>query len=29
MFTERDKEIYKEIAGDPLLELGYERHNDW
>ena len=28
-FTERDKEIYKEAAGDLLIKLGYERDNNW
>ena len=28
VFTERDKAIYKEIAGDLLIELGYEKDND-
>jgi Sulfotransferase domain len=28
-FTERDKEIYKEEAGDLLIRLGYERDLDW
>lgn len=29
VFTERDKEIFKEEAGELLLELGYEDSNDW
>lgn len=29
VFTERDNEIYKKIAGDLLVELGYERDNNW
>jgi len=29
VFTERDKAIYKEIAGDVLIELGYEKDNNW
>lgn len=29
VFTEQDKILYKEIAGDLLIELGYERDNDW
>ncbi len=29
LFNERDKEIYKEEAGDLLLRLGYERDPDW
>jgi hypothetical protein len=28
-FTERDKEIYKEEAGELLIRLGYERDLDW
>jgi hypothetical protein len=28
-FTERDKEIFKEEAGDLLVELGYEKNHDW
>ena len=29
MFTERDKEVFKEEAGDLLIELGYEKDVDW
>jgi hypothetical protein len=29
VFTERDKRIFKEVAGDLLIELGYERNHDW
>jgi hypothetical protein len=29
VFTERDKEAFKEVAGDVLIELGYERDNNW
>lgn len=29
VFTERDKKIFKEEAGDLLVKLGYERNNDW
>jgi hypothetical protein len=29
VFTERDKEIFKEVAGDLLIELGYEKDDDW
>jgi hypothetical protein len=29
VFTERDKEIYKEAAGDLLIKLGYENDYDW
>jgi hypothetical protein len=25
VFTARDREIYKEMAGDRLIEMGYER----
>jgi hypothetical protein len=28
-FTERDKQIYKEEAGELLIRLGYERDLDW
>ena len=28
-FTERDKEIYKEEAGELLIRLGYEKDYDW
>jgi hypothetical protein len=28
-FTERDKRIYKDEAGELLIRLGYERDNDW
>ena len=28
-FTEKDKLIFKEEAGDLLVELGYEKDNDW
>jgi hypothetical protein len=28
-FTERDKRIYKEEAGDALIQLGYERDSNW
>ncbi|MDQ3603823.1 MAG: sulfotransferase domain-containing protein [Actinomycetota bacterium] len=28
-FTERDREIYKEEAGELLIRLGYERDLDW
>jgi len=28
-FTARDKEIYKEEAGELLIRLGYERDLDW
>jgi hypothetical protein len=28
-FTKRDREIYKEIAGDLLIQLGYEKDYDW
>ena len=29
VFTERDREIYKEVAGDLLIKLGYARDNSW
>jgi len=29
VFTERDKEIFKDAAGDLLIELGYERNGAW
>lgn len=29
VFTERDKDIYKEVAGELLIELGYEEDNGW
>jgi hypothetical protein len=29
VFTERDKEIFKERAGDLLIDLGYEKDNVW
>jgi hypothetical protein len=29
VFTERDREIFKEAAGDLLIELGYEKDNAW
>ena len=29
VFTERDKDIYKNEAGDLLVELGYEKDHDW
>jgi len=29
VFTERDKQIFKEAAGELLIELGYERDDDW
>ena len=28
-FTEQDKREFKAVAGDLLIELGYERDNDW
>lgn len=28
-FTEADKRLFKEIAGEMLVELGYERNSDW
>jgi hypothetical protein len=29
LFTERDKEIFKEIAGDTLISWGYEKNLQW
>jgi hypothetical protein len=29
VFTKRDREIYKELAGDRLVEFGYEKSFDW
>jgi hypothetical protein len=29
VFTEEDKSGFKEIAGDLLIKLGYEKTNDW
>jgi hypothetical protein len=29
VFTDRDREIFKEEAGDLLVELGYEKDRDW
>jgi hypothetical protein len=29
VFTERDKAIYKEVAGDLLINLGYAKDNNW
>jgi hypothetical protein len=29
VFTERDREIFKEAAGDLLIELGYEKDDAW
>ncbi len=28
-FTEEHKKIFKDVAGDLLVKLGYERNNDW
>lgn len=28
-FTEEHKKIFKEVAGDLLVKLGYEKNNDW
>ncbi|HET9906436.1 MAG TPA: sulfotransferase domain-containing protein [Anaerolineales bacterium] len=28
-FTEEHKKIFKDVAGDLLVRLGYERNNDW
>jgi hypothetical protein len=29
VFTERDKEIFKEATGDLLIRLGYEKDGGW
>ncbi|MGB3681465.1 MAG: sulfotransferase domain-containing protein [Rubrobacteraceae bacterium] len=29
VFTGRDRQIFKEVAGDLLIELGYEQDEDW
>jgi hypothetical protein len=29
IFTNADKEIFKEIAGDTLISAGYEEDLDW
>ena len=29
VFTEEDKQVFKEIAGDLLIDLGYEKDKDW
>jgi len=28
-FTDEHKKIFKEVAGDLLIQLGYEKNNDW
>ncbi len=28
-FTDRERDIFKEVAGDLLIELGYEEDHDW
>lgn len=28
-FTEEHKKFFKDVAGDLLVRLGYEKHNDW
>jgi hypothetical protein len=28
-FTEEHKKLFKDVAGDLLVRLVYERHNDW
>ena len=28
-FTDEHKKIFKEVAGDLLVKLGYEKNNDW
>lgn len=29
LFTARDKAIFKEVAGEMLIQWGYEKNNDW
>ena len=29
LFTARDRQIFKEIAGETLIHWGYEKNNDW
>jgi hypothetical protein len=29
LFTERDKTVFKEAAGDMLIKWHYEQNNDW
>jgi hypothetical protein len=29
VFTERDRELYKDLAGERLVEFGYEKSYDW
>jgi hypothetical protein len=29
VFTKRDRELYKELAGERLVEFGYEKSHDW
>ena len=29
IFTEEDKQVFKEVAGDLLIKLGYEKDYDW
>jgi len=28
-FTDKHKKLFKEVAGDLLVRLGYEKNNDW
>ncbi|HET9914932.1 MAG TPA: hypothetical protein VFQ13_23790 [Anaerolineales bacterium] len=28
-FTDEDKQLFKDVAGDLLVRLGYEKNNDW
>ena len=28
-FSDKDKRDFKDEAGDLLIELGYEKNNDW
>lgn len=29
VFTEKDRTVFKEVAGEALIELGYEKDSDW
>jgi hypothetical protein len=29
LFTEKDKALFKEVAGEMLIKWGYEKNNDW
>ena len=28
-FSEKNKELFKEVSGDLLIQLGYEKNNNW